>query len=149
MSNALLASGREIYYAMCNWGVDSVWTWGLETANSWRVSSDVSDSWSSVVTIASNAQAYGSYAGPGGFNDFDMLEVGNGGLTTAEERAHFGIWAIAKSPLLIGTDLTKISNASLGVLLNTVSSKSLNFRLRDDGSSFLVATDCEPRMSSR
>ncbi|KAE9376501.1 glycoside hydrolase family 27 protein [Stipitochalara longipes BDJ] len=119
MSNALAASGRDIYYAMCNWGDDSVWTWGLKTANSWRVSSDVTDKWSSIVSIASNAQSYASYAGPGGFNDFDMLEVGNGGLTTAEERAHFGIWAIAKSPLLIGADLTKISKASLALLLNT------------------------------
>ncbi|KAN0112209.1 glycoside hydrolase family 27 protein [Hyaloscypha variabilis] len=119
MSNALAASGRDIYYAMCNWGADSVWTWGLKTANSWRVSSDVTDKWSSIVSIASNAQAYASYAGPGGFNDFDMLEVGNGGLTEAEERAHFGIWAIAKSPLLIGTDLTKIGKASLAVLLNS------------------------------
>jgi alpha-galactosidase len=124
MHNALMASGREIYYAMCNWGADSVWTWGLETGNSWRVSSDVTDAWSSIVSIASNAQAYGSYAGPGGFNDFDMLEVGNGGLTAAEERAHFGIWAIAKSPLLIGTGLTKISSASLEVLLNAVSGSS-------------------------
>jgi alpha-galactosidase len=120
MSNALAASGRDIYYAMCNWGADSVWTWGLKTANSWRVSSDVADKWSLIVSIASNAQAYASYAGPGGFNDFDMLEVGNGGLTAAEERAHFGIWAIAKSPLLIGTDLTKIGKASLAVLLNKV-----------------------------
>jgi len=119
MSNALAASGRDIYYAMCNWGADSVWTWGLKTANSWRVSSDVTDAWSSVVSIASNAEGYASYAGPGGFNDFDMLEVGNGGLTAAEERAHFGIWALVKSPLLIGTDLTKISKTSLAVLLNT------------------------------
>ena len=120
MRDALAASGRDIYYAMCNWGQDSVWTWGLKTGNSWRVSSDVKDTWSSVANIASNAQAYGSYAGPGGFNDFDMLEVGNGGLTAAEERAHFGIWALVKSPLLIGTDLTKIKKASLDVLLNKV-----------------------------
>jgi alpha-galactosidase len=106
---------------MCNWGRDSVWTWGLETGNSWRVTSDVVDNWSSIVSIASDAQSLAAYAGPGGFNDFDMLEVGNGGLTTAEERAHFGIWAISKSPLLIGTDLTKISEASLAVLLNAVS----------------------------
>ncbi len=120
MSNALEASGRDIYYAICNWGVDSVWTWGASVGNSWRVSSDVGDSWSSVSSIAASNAAYSIYAGPGGFNDFDMLEIGNGGLTAAEERAHFGLWAISKSPLLIGTDLTKISNASLSVLLNPV-----------------------------
>ncbi|KAM3072581.1 hypothetical protein ACMFMG_009374 [Clarireedia jacksonii] len=118
MSNALTSSGREIYYAMCNWGADSVWTWGLKTGNSWRVSGDITDTWSSIMSIASGAQALAQYAGPGGFNDFDMLDVGNGGLTAAEERAHFGIWAIAKSPLLIGTDLSKISKASLAILLN-------------------------------
>ncbi len=120
MRNALAASGRPIYYAMCNWGQDSVWTWGLITGNSWRVASDVTDAWSSVANIAAANSDLASYAGPGGFNDFDMLEIGNGGLTAAEERAHFGLWAIAKSPLLIGTDLTKISNSSLTVLLNTV-----------------------------
>ncbi len=125
MSNALASSGRDIYYAMCNWGQDSVWTWGLKTGNSWRISSDVTNKWSSVATIALGAQQYAQYAGPGGFNDFDMLEVGNGGLTAAEERAHFGIWAIAKSPLLIGTDLSKISKASLAVLLNKVHPLSL------------------------
>jgi alpha-galactosidase len=125
MSNALASSGRNIYYAMCNWGQDSVWTWGLQTGNSWRVSSDVTNQWSSIATIASDSQGYAQYAGPGGFNDFDMLEVGNGGLTAAEERAHFGMWAIAKSPLLIGTDLSKISEASLAVLLNKVHPLSL------------------------
>ncbi|TAQ83898.1 hypothetical protein B7494_g7776 [Chlorociboria aeruginascens] len=118
MRDALLASGRPIYYAICNWGADSVYTWGQSTGNSWRVSSDVTDAWSAIVDIASSNQALAPYAGPGGFNDFDMLEVGNGGLTTEEERAHFGLWAIGKSPLLIGTDLSKISNASLAVLLN-------------------------------
>ncbi|KAH8743981.1 glycoside hydrolase superfamily [Diaporthe sp. PMI_573] len=118
MRDALASSGRDIYYAMCNWGQDSVWTWGQNTGNSWRISGDVTNKWSSIASIASGAQALAQYAGPGGFNDFDMLEVGNGGLTAAEERAHFGIWAIAKSPLLIGTDLSRISKASLAVLLN-------------------------------
>ena len=131
MRNALASSGRAIYYAMCNWGQDSVWTWGAETGNSWRISGDVTDTWSSIVSIASGAQGLVQYAGPGGFNDFDMLEIGNGGLTAAEERAHFGIWAIAKSPLLIGTDLSKISSASLAVLKNKVHPLSLlNLKLK-------------------
>lgn len=121
MSTALLASGRPIYYSICNWGVDSVWTWGNTTGNSWRVSSDVSDSWGSVAQIAAGNTWLAPYAAPGGFNDFDMLEVGNGGLTAQEERTHFALWAISKSPLLIGTDLSKISQASLAVLLNSVS----------------------------
>lgn len=82
------------------------------------MSSDVTDSWSSIANIAAANPGLAAYAGPGGFNDFDMLKVGNGGLTAAEERAHFGLWAIAKSPLLIGTNLTKISSASQEVLLD-------------------------------
>lgn len=121
MRNALQTSGRNIYYAMCNWGQESVWTWGLATGNSWRISGDVTNNWSSIISIASSGQRLAQYAGPGGFNDFDMLEVGNRGLTENEERAHFGIWAIAKSPLLIGTDLTKISSRSLAILKNVVS----------------------------
>jgi len=72
----------------------------------------------SVASIAASNAAIASYAGPGGFNDFDMMEVGNGGLSTAEERAHFGLWAISKSPLILGTDLTKISQASLAIITN-------------------------------
>lgn len=80
----------------------------------------MTNAWSSIVSIASANQGLAQYTGPGGFNDFDMLEVGNGGLSANEERAHFGIWAIAKSPLLIGTDLSKISSSSLAILKNTV-----------------------------
>jgi len=119
MSTALKSSGREIYYALCNWGADSVWTWGGSVGNSWRVSSDVTDTFSSIASIASNAYSYASYDAPGGFNDWDMLEIGNGGLSAAEERTHFALWCLAKSPLLIGTDLSKISSTSLAVLLNT------------------------------
>lgn len=105
---------------MCNWGADAVYTWGLKTGNNWRHLFDVTDSWSSIANIAAANSGLVAYAGPGGFNDSDMLEIGNGGLTAAEERTRFGLWAIAKRPLLIGTDLTKISNASLAVLLNAV-----------------------------
>jgi hypothetical protein len=133
MSNALAASGRDIYHEMCNWGQDSVWTRGLKTANSWRVSSDVTNKWSSIVSITSGAQVYSSYAGPGGFNDFDILEVMNGGLTAAQERAHFGILALAKSPLLIGTDLMKISKTSLAMLLNKIDLPPLpSFKFGDE-----------------
>lgn len=120
MRDALASSGRTILYAMCNWGQNSVWTWGASVGNSWRVGGDITDAWSSVASIAASNAGIASYAGPGGFNDFDMLEVGNGGLTTVEERAHFGLWAISKSPLILGTDLTKISSASLAIIKNAV-----------------------------
>lgn len=79
---------------------------------------DISSNWNSVAQIAANNAGIASYAQPGGFNDFDMMEIGNAGLTTAEERAHFGLWAISKSPLILGCDLTKISASSLAIITN-------------------------------
>lgn len=118
MRDALLASGRDVLYSLCQWGVDSVWTWGASVGNSWRVGGDITNNWSSVSSIAASNAAITSYSAPGGFNDYDMLEIGNGKLTEAEERAHFGLWAICKSPLLLGTDLTKISDSSLVIVKN-------------------------------
>ncbi|KAF3917618.1 Alpha-galactosidase [Arthrobotrys entomopaga] len=118
MRDALAATGRPILYSLCQWGIDAVYTWGNQTGNSWRVGGDITNSWSSVASIAANNAPIASYAGPGGFNDFDMMEIGNGQLTAAEERAHFGLWAISKSPLLLGCDLTKISATSLATIKN-------------------------------
>ncbi|OJD37213.1 alpha-galactosidase [Diplodia corticola] len=118
MRDALLATDRDILYSLCQWGVDSVWEWGASVGNSWRVGGDITNNWNSVASIAASNAGITSYSAPGGFNDYDMLEVGNGGLTEAEERAHFGLWAICKSPLLLGTDLTKITNSSLAIIKN-------------------------------
>ncbi|GME24372.1 Glycoside hydrolase clan GH-D [Neofusicoccum parvum] len=118
MRDALLATDRDILYSLCQWGVDSVWTWGASVGNSWRVGGDITNNWNSASNIAASNAGITSYSNPGGFNDYDMLEVGNGGLTEAEERAHFGLWAICKSPLLLGTDLTKISDSSLAIIKN-------------------------------
>lgn len=76
MSNALQASGRTILFAMCNWGDDSVWIWGAGVGNSWRISGDVTNKWSSVASHAAQAAGLASYAGPGGFNDLDMMVNG-------------------------------------------------------------------------
>jgi len=79
--------------------------WESRVGNSWRVG-DITNTWSSVASIAASNAGIISYAASGGFNDYDMIEIGNGGLTAAEERAHFGLWAICKSPLILGMDLT-------------------------------------------
>lgn len=79
---------------------------------------DISNNWNSVAQIAANNAGIAACAAPGGFNDFDMMEVGNGGLMAAEERAHFGLWAISKSLLILGCDLTKISASSLAIISN-------------------------------
>lgn len=118
MRDALLNSGRPIFYSMCSWGRNSVWTYGKDIGNSWRMSGDIANNWNSVASIANTAAGIAQYSAPGGFNDLDMLEVGNNALTENEERAHMGIWAMAKSPLIIGCDLSKIKTSSLNVLKN-------------------------------
>lgn len=118
MRDALLAQSHTILYSLCQWGADNVATWGATVGNSWRISSDATNGWSSVVTIASGNAGNAEYAAPGGFNDMDMMEIGNGVLTTPEERSYFGLWAILKSPIILGTDLTKINSSSLAIIKN-------------------------------
>ena len=120
MRDALAKSGRPILFSMCQWGRDSVWTWGKDYGNSWRMSGDIANSWNSLASIAATAAGIAQYSAPGGFNDLDMLQVGNGGLNENEERAHVGLWMIAKSPILIGTDLSKLKQSTLTILKNKV-----------------------------
>jgi alpha-galactosidase len=122
MRDALAGAGRPILFSMCQWGRDSVWTWGKDYGNSWRMSGDIANTWNSLASIAANAAGMSQYAAPGGFNDLDMLQVGNGALNENEERAHVGLWMIAKSPILIGTDLSKLKQNTLTLLKNKVSS---------------------------
>ncbi|KAK6850187.1 glycoside hydrolase family 27 protein [Apiospora arundinis] len=116
--DALASSGGKIFYSMCEWGRNSVWTWGNSVGNSWRMSGDIANNWNSVASIAATAGGIAQYAQPGGFNDLDMMEIGNGALNENEERAHMGIWALAKSPIILGTDLSKIKTSSLNILKN-------------------------------
>ncbi|KFY41491.1 hypothetical protein V494_02971 [Pseudogymnoascus sp. VKM F-4513 (FW-928)] len=120
MRDALLsvADTKAILFNICQWGRNDVWTWGADYGNSWRIENDNWGDWDSVVRIGAKASQIPEYSGPGGFNDLDMLFVGNGVLTEAQERLHFGLWAIAKSPLVIGADLDKISESSLAILSN-------------------------------
>ncbi|CAL5090744.1 unnamed protein product [Urochloa decumbens] len=118
MSNALLNSGRNIFFSLCEWGVDDPATWAGGIGNSWRTTGDIKDTWASMTTIADKNDKWASYAGPGGWNDPDMLEVGNGGMTTEEYRSHFSIWALVKAPLLIGCDIRSMSNETKEVLSN-------------------------------
>ncbi|KAG2664297.1 hypothetical protein I3760_16G075600 [Carya illinoinensis] len=96
MSQALLNSGRSIFFSLCEWGQEDPATWAAKIGNSWRTTGDIEDKWESMTSRADQNDKWASYAGPGGWNDPDMLEVGNGGMTTEEYRAHFSIWAIAK-----------------------------------------------------
>lgn len=92
--------------------------WQAEVARSWRTHSDIEPSWSAILDVVDTNAALAAYAGRGAFNDADMLWVGNAGLTEAESRAHFSLWAIMASPLLAGNDLSRMSAATAAILTN-------------------------------
>ncbi|KAK7317025.1 hypothetical protein RJT34_00904 [Clitoria ternatea] len=118
MRDALNATGRKIFYSICEWGVEDPALWANKVGNSWRTTEDINDSWASMTTIADLNDKWAAYAGPGGWNDPDMLEVGNGGMTYPEYRAHFSIWALAKAPLLIGCDVRNLTAETHEILSN-------------------------------
>lgn len=118
MADALRATGRPIVYSICDWGQNKVWEWAAPIAHLWRTTGDISDNWSSMIGIAHRNQPLAPYAGPGHWNDPDMLEVGNGGMTATEYRTHFTLWSMMSAPLLIGTDLRKASAETLSILSN-------------------------------
>jgi len=118
MRDALNKSGRRIFYSMCEWGVDDPAKWAKDVGNSWRTTGDISDSWTSMINIIDKNNKWADYAGPGGWNDPDMLEVGNGGMTYDEYRTHFSLWALVKAPLLIGCDVTKKDPKTFEILMN-------------------------------
>jgi alpha-galactosidase len=119
MRDALLKSGRDIFFSMCEWGVEDPAKWATPVGNSWRTTQDISDNWDSFLEILDLQYGLEKYSGPGGWNDPDMLEVGNGGMTDREYEAHFSLWALLKAPLLIGCDLTNMSEATRRLLGNT------------------------------
>ncbi|XP_058779359.1 alpha-galactosidase-like [Vicia villosa] len=119
MSEALLKSGRPIFFSLCEWGSEDPATWAKSVGNSWRTTGDINDKWDSMISRADQNNKWASYAGPGGWNDPDMLEVGNGGMTTEEYRAHFSIWALAKAPLLIGCDIRALDDTTKELLSNS------------------------------
>ncbi|SEG11650.1 alpha-galactosidase [Actinacidiphila yanglinensis] len=118
MRDALKATGRPIVYSLCEWGVNQPWNWAGDVGNLWRTTGDISDNWSSLKSIIDANLPLASAAGPGHWNDPDMLEVGNGGMTDTEYRTHFSLWSMMNAPLLIGTDLRKASAATMDILLN-------------------------------
>jgi alpha-galactosidase len=119
MGKALKATGRPIVYSLCQYGWDSVWEWAPALGgNLWRTTGDISPNWNSMYTILSQQEGLQSYAGPGHWNDPDMLEVGNGRLTLAENRTHFSMWAMLAAPLLAGNDLPNMKPEVKAILTN-------------------------------
>jgi alpha-galactosidase len=118
MRDALAATGRPIVYSLCEWGEDAVWTWGAGTGNLWRTTGDINASYGSMLSIFHQNVGLADFAGPGGWNDPDMLEVGNG-MSFTEDRAEFSLWAEMAAPLISGTDLRSASPATMSLYTNT------------------------------
>ncbi|CAI4061311.1 hypothetical protein SKDZ_07G0040 [Saccharomyces kudriavzevii ZP591] len=137
MSDALNKTGRPIFYSLCNWGQDLTFYWASDIANSWRISGDIYPEFDrpdsrcpcngdqfdcsyagfhcSIMNILNKAAPMGQNAGVGGWNDLDNLEVGVGNLTDDEEKAHFSMWAMVKSPLIIGADVNNLRASSYSI----------------------------------
>ncbi len=123
MGNALKAAaaqtGHSIVFSLCQYGWDAPWEWAPALGgNLWRTTGDVEARWQSIYDIVSQQSGLESYAGPGHWNDPDMLEVGNGKLSLAENRSHFSWWALLAAPLLAGNDLPNMKPEIKAILTN-------------------------------
>lgn len=127
MSKALKLAGRPILFSLCEWGGSKPWTWAAPVGHIWRTTGDITDqfegiksrgSWSqlSVMKILDSQDTLRAYAGPGHWNDPDMLEVGNRGLSENENRAHFTMWSMIDAPLIAGNDLRKMTPSTNAIL---------------------------------
>jgi alpha-galactosidase len=129
MAAAIRKAGRPIVLSICEWGTDKPWEWGPEVGHLWRTTGDIYNcfdcindhgSWKSwgTMQILDKQAGLRKYAGPGHWNDPDMLEVGNGKLTPGEDRAHFGMWALIAAPLIAGNDIRTMSKETKAILTN-------------------------------
>ncbi|GGB76452.1 hypothetical protein GCM10007424_15570 [Flavobacterium suaedae] len=129
MSNALKKAGRPIVFSLCEWGDNDPWEWAEPVGNMWRISGDIypcfdcehkhPENWSSwgFMKIIDMRKGIRKYSGPDHWNDFDMLEVGNG-MTVAEDRSHFAMWCMVASPLIAGNDFREMTDETLEILTN-------------------------------
>jgi len=128
MADALRQSGREIVFSMCEWGTAQPWLWAQNIGNLWRTTGDISDDFGTkkkahdwehpMLQLLDWNEPLWPFAGPGHWNDADMLEVGNGGMTPTEYRSHFSLWAMMASPLMAGNDIAHMDDKTKSILLN-------------------------------
>jgi len=131
MRDALLASGRPIVFSLCEWGTSKPWLWAKDVGNLWRTTGDISDRWAGKIkwpdgSCCSNGMldildlqvGLEAFSGPGHWNDPDMLEVGNGGMTATEYRSHFSFWCLLAAPLIAGNDLKNMTPEIKEILTN-------------------------------
>jgi alpha-galactosidase len=148
MRDAIYQAGRPMVFSLCDWGWSKPWLWAKDVGHLWRATDDIMDCWDCeddrnnggfTVLLDRVADLY-SYSGPDHWNDPDMLEVGNSGLTVSESRAHFSLWCILAAPLIAGNDLRNMSQETIEILTNkeaiAVDQDSLGkqgIKVRDDG----------------
>jgi alpha-galactosidase len=119
MGDALEHSGRPMVYSLCEYGWGGVEIWGPAVGgNLWRTTGDIRDEWSSMIDNVEKQVPTAPYAGPGHWNDPDMLEIGNGHMSDDEYRTHMSLWALVASPLLAGNDVRNMTDATRAILLN-------------------------------
>ena len=129
MSNALKTAARPIVFSLCEWGDNKPWEWGTPVGNLWRISGDIypcfdcefkhEGNWSSwgFMKIIEMRKDIRKFSGPDHWNDFDMMEVGDG-MTNTEDKTHFTMWCMMASPLIAGNDFRKMSKETLAILTN-------------------------------
>ncbi|KAF5322055.1 hypothetical protein D9619_001326 [Psilocybe cf. subviscida] len=118
MTNALSKVSHPIHFSLCIWGTANVWDWGARVGHSWRMSGDATPQWSFITEVININVAHLSSINFFSHNDMDMMEIGNGNLTIQEQRTHFAAWVLFKSPILLGTDLSKLSTQQLAIIKN-------------------------------
>jgi alpha-galactosidase len=119
MHAALKKTGRPVVFSLCQYGWGNVWEWGESVGgNLWRTTGDIEDNYESMTRIGFGQSGHEKFAGPGHWNDPDMLEVGNGGMNEDEYRTHLSLWCILAAPLIAGNDLGKMTPFTLDLLTN-------------------------------
>ena len=140
MRDALYEAKRPVVFSLCEWGQNKPWEWAKDVGHLWRTTGDIVDRWDAMMAIFDAQKDLAQYAGPGHWNDPDMLEVGNGGMTTEEYRTHFSLWCMLASPLMAGNDLRDMDKETLEILTNedmiAINQDTLGkqaFQFRDNG----------------
>jgi alpha-galactosidase len=119
MAAAIEKTGRPMVYSLCQYGRHQVHEWGPRVGgNLWRTTFDIRDQWESMTQIGFSQSELASFVRPGHWNDPDMLEVGNGGMSRTEYETHFSLWAMLAAPLIAGNDLRTMPEETKSILLN-------------------------------
>ncbi len=131
MRDALYSAGRPVVFSICEWGLNKPWEWAADVGHLWRTTGDIRENWDipdakegkcwggGVIINLDMQQGLEEYAGPGHWNDPDMLEIGNGDLTQGENRAHFSLWCMLAAPLFSGNDIRQMDRSVSSILVNT------------------------------